>query len=545
MKIIRHGALVLALFILLPVTCIQVPQLFVANESGTTVSVVSPGSNTIVGAITGFTGPLSIAPIPNTVQAYVGDNNQTIKIINGVSQTVVGTVVDPIPRAINPVAIAVTPDGTKGFVVNNAAGSSTVSVITVATNTISSNVTVGGSATALNSPVAIALTPDSAKGYVCNTGANKIGVLTVGSNTISTDVLDTGSRVAGPVAIAITPSGTKGFVVNPTGGSGAGTVSILTVGTNTISANVVDAGGLLSNPRCIAISPDGTKAYVGNSGTQTISIIAITKGASGDTVTGNVVGAAPGVISSPTSIVFSPDGAQAYVSNGGGNTVTVINAQTDTVIGSNIAGFNTPIAMALILTQSLFPPTNFQVVQECIDNVPAAVLTWDPPASGVTPTGYTIYRDASETGIVIKGATSPYTDANRTPGDTYTYYLVSMLLSTTSTPDFAEITITGCLSAPVDVLGCKTQNEFLMDTDLINVITWSAPINGSPVLYQVYRDAGLTDLAGAVSADGPLEFRDHNRSPGVEYPYYVVAIDASGDVSSAASSGPVTRKCEG
>jgi hypothetical protein len=66
-------------------------------------------------------------------------------------------------------------------------------------------------------------------------------------------------------------------------------------------------------------------------------------------------------------------------------------------------------------------------------------------------------------------------------------------------------------------------------------VTWSPPTGGiTPVAYNIYRNAGLTDLAATVSAnDVPLIFEDHNRRKNVIYTYYIVSIDKLGNQSIA------------
>ena len=99
------------------------------------------------------------------------------------------------------------------------------------------------------------------------------------------------------------------------------------------------------------------------------------------------------------------------------------------------------------------------------------------------------------------------------------------------------------LLPPSSLQVCKTQNRFFMQSDLINKLTWQAPTSGAaPAVYQIYRDAGLTDLVATVSASGPLQYLDHNRQPNKVYNYYIVSVDGSGNVSTPASV-TVTQSC--
>lgn len=87
------------------------------------------------------------------------------------------------------------------------------------------------------------------------------------------------------------------------------------------------------------------------------------------------------------------------------------------------------------------------------------------------------------------------------------------------------------LSPPSHLRGEQITNKFLLQSDLVNILRWNPPTSGSPpVVYNVYRD-DLNTLIGAVPANGKLEFRDHGRSKGVAYTYYIVAIDQQNSAS--------------
>jgi hypothetical protein len=84
---------------------------------------------------------------------------------------------------------------------------------------------------------------------------------------------------------------------------------------------------------------------------------------------------------------------------------------------------------------------------------------------------------------------------------------------------------------------------FLLQTDYINNITWTAPATGTtPAAYAIYRDATLTQLVAIVPANGPLQYYDHDRNPNVTDSYYIVSVDASGNQSTA-NSVTVTQNC--
>lgn len=88
---------------------------------------------------------------------------------------------------------------------------------------------------------------------------------------------------------------------------------------------------------------------------------------------------------------------------------------------------------------------------------------------------------------------------------------------------------------PRHVLAKQEFNRFATQVDIVNVLTWKAPKNGTtPVEYRIYRNAELTKLAGSVRASHTT-FSDHNRRKKRSYTYYIVSVDASGTQSSAVS----------
>lgn len=89
--------------------------------------------------------------------------------------------------------MAVTPDGKRAYVTNH--GSSNVSVIDTATNTVSATVDVGVD------PFGVAITADGKFVYVTNTGSNNVSVIDTATNKVVAEIT-VGSR---PFGMAINP----------------------------------------------------------------------------------------------------------------------------------------------------------------------------------------------------------------------------------------------------------------------------------------------------------------------------------------------------
>jgi YVTN family beta-propeller protein len=73
----------------------------------------------------------------------------------------------------------------------------------------------------------------------------------------------------------------------------------------------------------VAVTPDGTRLYVSNNSGDSLTVI--------NTATNTVVGSIA-VGNGPVGVTLSPDGTRAYVANQASHTVTVINTATNTVV---------------------------------------------------------------------------------------------------------------------------------------------------------------------------------------------------------------------
>ena len=121
------------------------------------------------------------------------------------------------------------------------------------------------------------------------------------------------------------------YVVN----SGTGTVSVLSQSLVGIFGTVTVPVG--RTPTAIAIDPKGRKVYVANSASDTVSVIDITQDNNGNVK--NKVIATIRVGNNPSAVAASAN--LVFVANTGGRTVSVIDPNTNTVVG------NIPVGLAL------------------------------------------------------------------------------------------------------------------------------------------------------------------------------------------------------
>jgi len=139
-----------------------------------------------------------------------------------------------------------------------------------------------------------------------------------------------------PAGIAITHDNRFAYVANNNndGIPGGDTVSVINIQTNTVQKTISDPS--FNEPYTITINKSGTKAYVTNSNSTTVTIIDIDS----NTVIGTING-----FDGPSGFAITPNGTTAYVNNygapggaGSGNatTVRVVDLNTNTIVGSPI-----------------------------------------------------------------------------------------------------------------------------------------------------------------------------------------------------------------
>ncbi len=118
-------------------------KVYVTNEDSNTVSVIATATNTVTATIPVGSFPCRRGGDPGRQQGLCRER--------GLQQRVGDRHGDEYgdrhdPRRQRPFGVAVTPDGSKVYVAND--GSSTVSVIATATNTVTATIPVGSSPSA-------------------------------------------------------------------------------------------------------------------------------------------------------------------------------------------------------------------------------------------------------------------------------------------------------------------------------------------------------------------------------------------------------------
>ena len=167
-----------------------------------------------------------------------------------------------------------------------------------------------------NFPWGIAYDPVNKDIYVANAGSMSVSVI----STLTNKVIDTITVKANPHGVAYDPANNEIYVAN----QGSGTVSVINAATNTVIKELFPGGG--AGPENIAYDPANDNLYV-TGGLNTIAII------DGST---NTVNEHLTVGSHPFGVAYDSTHKRMYITNSFSNDVSVVNATTNTVIGTTI-----------------------------------------------------------------------------------------------------------------------------------------------------------------------------------------------------------------
>lgn len=290
-----------------------------SNKPGNTVSVIDTKIDKVIKTITVGNTPQGVAITPNGTRVFVvnsGDN--TVSVINTATNKVIATIL----VGNEPILVAITPDGKRAYVGNGeeATQQSTVSVIDTSSNMVTNVIPVSF----FPFGIAIGNTPFGTRAYVAITPAGIVSVIDANPNSPTYNTVITNIPVGvAPIEVAITPDGSTVYVTN----AGDNTVSAIDTGTNLVTSILVGAG-----PAGVGIgnTPFGIRAFVTNSEDDTISVIdADPNSPTFNTVVDTII---KKVGDSPSDAAFTANGRKGYVPNNFDNTVSVVDTSTNKII---------------------------------------------------------------------------------------------------------------------------------------------------------------------------------------------------------------------
>lgn len=472
----------------------------------------------------------SIAVTPDNKTAYVVQNSAGLVPID----LTTGQPGTPIPLGTFALGrVGITPNGQTAFVTGAAIPAELIRV-DLATQTVTHIPLTGGN------PFGVAITPDGSKVYVSNVSNGVVEIVDVATNTI-----DPASPIpvnSGPFDLAITPNGQRLYVVC----TGSAMVDVIDLATNTVVDSIpipITLLGAFIN--AIAITPDGTLAYVGVNIDQKIVPIDLSTNTTKDPIQFN-----PAQNQFPTGIAFTPDGTTAFVANQDSNTLVKISGVKTTtpqvVSTTNLTTGGAAQYLAISTDQA--PTARFSFLLAS----PGFPSTFDASASSSPVGSIASYRWNFGDGSPVVTTTDPVVTHTYNALGNFTVTLtVTNTGGTSTTRTFTGQTVSNngrprarlsqtieilavFVFPPTNVRGNQVKEKFATQTDIINVLKWTAPSTGNPpVAFRIYRDAALTQLIGTTRAH-QFVFEDHNRHPHIAYTYYIVSVDEAGEQSTPA-----------
>jgi YVTN family beta-propeller protein len=424
-----------------------------APMNNSSIQIIDTGSNSIIATIPSDStalGPLDIAITPTNTQAYVGNFYGTaITVIDAENDSSI-----TVPQNLGPDAVAITPKGDKAFVTNYGHQSAVGNIVYVIETanpggtpfpiSVGSGLFVG--------PTLVAITPDGSKAYVVdyNDGSPNVGTL-ITIDTMSNVVVGLPIPLGiGPNAIAITPDGSQVYVANFGGDfTPENTVSIVYTANNTLGSPVIVGDA----PTMIAITPDQAPlasftVALGIAGQPTTFNASTSDSPSGSIAlySWNFGDGQKLNTSNPiVTHVYENPGIYAVtltVTNTNGTSTTQIFSYYG--MNNNMFGsYNMPLTNngGLTATQSLSiailppPPIDFsgcQVTDQFLNTKEYInVLTWKSPTVGGI-VSYRIYRNAQLTDLAaVISANQPliFEDCSSKQNIPAIYYIVSVASS--------------------------------------------------------------------------------------------------------------------
>jgi YVTN family beta-propeller protein len=446
-----------------------VGQNFAASASGDTVlfdsvlasSLLAADVSTVtVAAPTGATsGPISLTTSAGTARSGVAFNANASSPATGLVAQV--NVADS-PVVDTPQGIAVSPDSRKVYVANRSAN--TVSLINTATNSLLFTTTLPSGMV----PQALVTSPDGKRVYVAG-GAGGVAVLDAATTAwLQTLAVNAGGGgPENPHGLAISPDGRTLYVTDDHAG---GEISAVDLASGTVSQHI--GFGATAIPQGVAANPNGHEIYVAvadatSSGMDRVHVIDLATWTSSSFIP----------YGPPVGIAVKPDGSMVYVTSG--NVVTYFNTATDQVTG--IGGLSNAKGIAISPDgQRLFVANKTGNSVAVLDANSNALLAWI--VTGSSPVGVAIGPDGTHA-YVSNAGSDTLTDI----GGNYT---LTVALSGTG---YGTVT-----STPVGIdCGTACQAKFPPNT----VISLSATPVGASIFSGWQGDVDCSDGSVLLSAN--------------------------------------------
>ena len=284
------------------------------------LAIVDLSTNSVVATVPVGNVPQGVAINPAGTAVYVANTvSREFTVIDTVTHTST-----TLPAGLFPVGVAIHPNGRHIYLANNdfidGGVNSTVLVIDRATNTIVDEISCG------NNSIGVAVHPDGTKAYVSNIGDGTVAVFDTETHEVLSRITlePVGpDETCAPVPLVFHPQGTYVYVANRRGP----TVWAINTATHEFIARAFGHAHV-----GISINPEGTTLYVPD-----FDDIDPNLPPQGSTVAVLDAHTLEGIttidgLSGPLDVAVHPDGKRLYITNIMGNTLSVVDAATHSII---------------------------------------------------------------------------------------------------------------------------------------------------------------------------------------------------------------------
>lgn len=350
-----------------------------------------------------------------------------------------------------------------------------------------------------------------------------------------------------------TPSGTVTFMEGPTilgtgnlDGSGIATFSTsnLSVGVHTITA-------VYAGTTNFSGSSSPTINQVVNQANTTTSIISsLNPSTFGQTVTFNAtVSANVPSTGIPTGFVNFMDGVTVIATSMvdgsglasfstssldvGGHSITAIYQGDLNYAGSSSAAISQIVNQASTNTIINSTPNPSLVGQEVVFNATVSSSSLNVPSGNVSFFDNSILLGVAN--LDSNGNARLFIDSLSEGVHFITAeYNGTLNYNSSTSTTLTQIVNFPQLQPPRGVRGVQKCVKFANEKEYVNIISWEAPLEGtSPLFYEIYRDALLTQLVAIIPSNQPLIYEDHNRRKNKIYTYYIQSVNDTGKSGAA------------
>ncbi|GAB4093256.1 adventurous gliding motility protein AgmC [Flaviaesturariibacter terrae] len=314
----------------------------------------------------------------------------------------------------------------------------------------------------------------SFSGAVANTAYSwvnnntSIGLAAAGTGDIAPFAAVNNGSAPVTATITVTPQATlsgRAYVPN----NSSGTVSMIDLATGAVVGSPITVG---ANPFGVAVLPDRSKVYVSNTGGNSVSVIS--------TTTNTVTGTSP--YNAPHGLVASPDGTRVYVNGWTDNAVSWINA------ASNVSTFMTnvtqPEGMAVsadgarLYVASSTSPGKLVVINTASNAVVSNISV------GNFPQGVTLSADGSKVYVVNNGSASVSVISSASNSVVATIPVGANPLGVAVSPDGSKLYVSNSGNNNVSVINTTT-----------NALTASITVGSFPYGVAVSPDGSTVYVA--------------------------------------------------